>query len=195
MYIIKNADINKCEKAVISHSLWGTDNYKPLVFARIAYDETGFKIKFNVYEKNPLCENKNHLDPVHLDSCIEWFVNFAPEKNDGYFNFEINAAGAMDVAFRKNRSEGTLLTPDEIDLFGIKTEIFDDYWTGEYKIPFSFIASKIDGYEFAENKKIKTNLYKCGEKTEYEHYMSYFHIPLANPDFHCPQYFGEMGIE
>ena len=40
----------------------------------------------------------------------------------------------------------------------IKTEIFDDYWTGEYKIPFAFIATKIDGYKFEENPKIKTNL-------------------------------------
>ncbi len=195
MYIIKNNDIDKCEKAVISNSLWGTDNYKPTVFARIAYDETGFKIKFTVYEKNPLCENKNHLAPVHLDSCIEWFANFAPEKTDRYFNFEINAAGAMNAAFRKNRGECTPLTADEIDLFNIKTEIFDDCWTGEYKIPFSFIASKIDGYELAKNKRIKTNLYKCGEKTEYEHYISYFHIPLEKPEFHCPQYFGEMIVE
>lgn len=195
MYIIKNIDIDKCEKAYINNSLWGTDNYKPEVFAQIAYDESGFKIKFTVYEKNPKCDRKNHLDPVHLDSCIEWFVNFSPETNDSYFNFEINAAGAMDVGFRKNRHDCELLTPDEIGLFNIKTTILENRWTGEYKIPFSFISTKINGYKFEKGMKIKTNLYKCGEETEYEHYMSYFHIPLEKPDFHCPQYFKEMIVE
>lgn len=195
MYIIKNADVDKCEKVYINKSLWGTENYKPEVYAQIAYDDEGFIIKFTVHEKNPKCDRKNHLEFVHLDSCIEWFVNFAPEKTDKYFNFEINAAGAMNVGFRKNREECELLTEDEINLFNIKTEIFDDYWTGMYKIPFDFISTKIDGYKFTKNSKIKTNLYKCGEETEYEHYMSCFDIPLKKPDFHCPQYFGEMCTE
>lgn len=195
MYIIKNKGIDSCNRVYIGHSLWNTDNYRPDTFAQIAYDDSSFKIKFTVCEKNPKCDRKNHLDPVHLDSCIEWFVNFAPEITDSYFNFEINAAGAMDVGFRKNRNEYTLLTPEEIDLFDIKTEIFDAHWTGEYKIPFSFLSEKINGYKFTPNSKIKTNLYKCGEETEYEHYMSCFYIPLEKPDFHCPEYFGEMIIE
>ncbi len=195
MYIIKKRNVDKCEKIYIDKSLWGTDNYKPEVYAQIAHDSEGFVIKFTVHEKNPKCIHKNHLEYVHLDSCIEWFVNFAPEKTDKYFNFEINAAGAMNVGFRKNRDEYKLLTPEEINSFNIKTEIFDDYWTGEYKIPFAFIATKIDGYKFEENPKIKTNLYKCGDETEFEHYMSCFDIPLEKPDFHCPQYFGEMCIE
>lgn len=194
MYIIENKPIDSCDKAYISNSLWGTDNYKPEVFAQISYDNEGFTIKFTVYEANPKCDEKNHLEFVHLDSCIEWFVNFDPELTDRYFNFEINAAGAMNVGFRSSREDNTPLTIDEINLFNIKTQIFDEYWTGEYKIPFSFIASKISGYTFRKNAKIKTNLYKCGEETEYEHYMSYFPVLLEKPDFHCPQYFGEMEI-
>lgn len=195
MYKIKNIPIDECERLYIGNSLWNTEAYHPEVFAQLAYDSTGFIIKFTVYEKNPMCRRKNHLEPVHLDSCIEWFVCFAPELTPKYFNFEINAAGAMNAGFRLNRYENEPLTPEEIESFGIKTEILSDRWSGCYKIPFAFIASKIPGCKFESGTVLRTNLYKCGEETEQLHFMSCFDIPLEKPDFHCPQFFGEIVIE
>ena len=195
MYKIEKKNIAECEKIYINNFLWEKNGYEPEVYAQIAYDDEGFLIKFTVFEENPKKEIKKHLGDVHLDSCIEWFVNFAPEIQDRYFNFEINAGGFMSVSFRTGRYDALPVSVDEINTFGITTEIHDSFWTGSYKIPFSFIKTRIPSFEIKSGMKIKTNLYKCGDLTEFVHYASHFDIPLETPEFHCPQYFGEMIVE
>lgn len=192
---IKKISIEQADKFMLKNKLWGCDGYMASVCAQIAYNDEGFIVRFTVGESNPLREKKQHLELVHEDSCVEFFANFLPEKTDNYINFEVNAAGAMNVAFRSNRKDGVPLMLEEIESFCIMPEIKDDYWRVTYKVGYDFIKKYYPEFDINSCDYIKGNFYKCGDKTEIEHYLSYFKVETELPDFHRPKFFGKIGVE
>lgn len=192
---IKKTAIDQADRFLLKNKLWGSDAYGAEVYAQIVYDGEGFLVKFTIGESEPLCEKKNHFEWVHEDSCVEFFVNFMPEQSEKYINFEVNAAGAMNVAFRSDRYDGVPLKPEEVNGLGIRTEIRPECWTVTYKIGYDFIRSYYEGFDIDKCKYICGNLYKCGEKTEMEHYLSYFKVGTEKPDFHRPEYFGQIRLQ
>ena len=61
-------------------------------------------------------------------------------------------------------------------------------WSLTISIPFELIG--LDGKKLPE--KILANFYKCGDGTQNVHYVSWNAIEVAKPDFHRPDYFGEI---
>ena len=104
---IQKTTIEKASKFVLENKQWGSDDYNIPVFAQIVYDEGGITVRFTIGESNPVCDRKNHFEDVCMDSCVEFFVNFMPEKSNYYINFEVNAAGAMNVSYRLDRYHST----------------------------------------------------------------------------------------
>ncbi len=174
---------------------WDKNGYKPEVIFELDICEEGFVMHITVAESNPRREQTKHLHFVHEDSCVEWFVNFMPEKCDQYFNFEVNANGIMNVSFRKDRYEAQDLTLEDIASLGIKTNIYAQNWEVTYTVPFSIIKKYIPEYQFEVGMTISTNFYKCGNKTEFPHYGIWNPQPLEKPDFHRPEYFGKIVLE
>ena len=39
---------------------------------------------------------------------------------------------------------------------------------------------------------LRANFYKCGDKTAHPHYLSWSPIHTEKPDFHRPEFFGEL---
>ena len=193
MYTIKKN--SSSEPLKINIPSWEGFASKPEATACLSVTETGFKIAFTVFESDPKRVHTTHFSPVHTDSCVEWFVNFAPNVCDRYFNFEVNAAGAMNVAFRRDRYDFTPLTAEEVESFNITPVIYENHWEVSYEIPFSFIKKYIPGYEPKSGDIIKTNMYKCGDETAAPHYLALFRVGHSEPDFHRPEYFGEMQIQ
>lgn len=174
---------------------WDKYGYKPIVVFELGVNEDGFVMHITVLESNPRREQTEHLHFVHEDSCVEWFVNFMPKKCDRYFNFEVNANGIMNVAFRKDRYDAQALTLEDIASLGIETKIFAKDWTVTYTVPFTLIKKYIPEYQFEEGMAISTNFYKCGNLTEFPHHGIWNPMPLEVPDFHRPEYFGEVVLE
>lgn len=174
---------------------WDKNSYKPEVIFELGQNENGFTLNIVVVEKNPRREKTEHLQFVHEDSCVEWFVNFLPEKCDRYFNFEVNANGVMNVSFCKDRYDKQDLSLQDIAFLEINTSIYETYWTVSYKVPFDLIRKYIPEYRYRDGMKIRTNFYKCGDKTEFPHYGVWNPIPLVEPDFHQPDYFGEVVLK
>ncbi|MBQ8813434.1 MAG: hypothetical protein IJZ85_02900 [Lachnospiraceae bacterium] len=173
---------------------WDENGYKPYTEFELDVSETGFLMRVMVHEDNPRRVETEHQHYVHKDSCVEWFVNFAPMICDRYFNFEVNANGAMHVAFRKDRYEGVLLTEEEIRTLKITTKINDSNWAICFRVPFVLIKKYIPQYCYEKGMKIRTNFYKCGDNTEFPHYGIWTKYPLEKPDFHRPEYFGEITV-
>lgn len=44
----------------------------------------------------------------------------------------------------------------------------------------------------SRNKTLRINAYKCGDETKQPHFACWSNILTENPDFHCPEYFGEL---
>jgi hypothetical protein len=61
-------------------------------------------------------------------------------------------------------------------------------WEVEERIPLDLIFQK----PIAKGQRLKANFYKCADKTKRPHFLSWQPIDLPKPDFHCPQFFGEI---
>lgn len=193
MFTIKKCDVDKAEKVKIDIDNWNTNNYTVDVFAQIAYDDTGFNVKFTVMEENPVREKTEHFQPVHEDSCVEFFVNFTPETSDRYLNLETNANGVMNVSFRKDRYESVPLLKEEVEGFNITPQIFDNYWTTNYKVGFDFIKKYYPDFDIDTCEYVTGNLYKCCDAKPI--LLTHFPIGHEKPDFHRPEYFQKIPVE
>ena len=40
--------------------------------------------------------------------------------------------------------------------------------------------------------RIRANFYKCGDKTAHPHFLSWSPVSTEKPDFHRPEFFGEL---
>lgn len=195
MCVIRKCAVENAEKIMIDKVNWGYDEYKNEVYLQLSYDDEGINVKFTVNEKNPRREEKEHLNPVHLDSCVEFFVNFTPKTSNHYINFETNANGTMNVSYRTDRYNSQNLELFEIESFNITPAIYDEYWTVSYKIGFSFIKKYYKDFQIDNCDYIIGNIYKCGEGTDIQHFLSHFKVNCETPDFHRPEYFGKIKIE
>lgn len=194
MYTIKKKGSENIPEIVITDYI-NPDGYCPKIVFGVTYSEVGFHVHFDAYEKNPKCVINEHFGPVHLDSCLEWFINFDPENTDKYINFEVNSAGFINFSLRVDRNNDEKFTLEDAECLGIKTEILEDRWTLDYTVPFEFIKKYYPHYEFKTGAVLPSNVYKCGDETEVEHYGCWKMVDREKPDFHKPEYFGRMIIE
>jgi hypothetical protein len=68
--------------------------YQPLSLAQLCYlPKQGLAVRLWSYEENPVSTHEGDDAPVHLDSCLEFFVNPFPEASNWYLNFECNHIG------------------------------------------------------------------------------------------------------
>ena len=174
---------------------WDENGYKPEVEFTLSRRENGFHLHILAKEKDPRRVETRHERYVHTDSCVEWFVNFLPESCDRYFNLEVNANGAMYGAFRKDRYDFQMLEEADLEAMNISARVLEDCWEVEYDVPFSLICKYVPGYQFEEGMKVRANFYKCGDEMPFPHYGMWHEFYPEKPDFHRPEYFGEITLD
>ncbi len=168
--------------------------YAPVCAGRIARTEGSLVVDFRVSGLDLRAENKEDNGSQWEDSCVEFFV----EDPDGsvYYNFEINALGKVLACAGPDRSHRTPRPEDEmkaIARFASVSKVDTEKeglqnWRVCIIIPFELIG--IDPENLP--KKIRANFYKCGDKTAHPHYVSWAPINTPQPDFHRPEFFGEL---
>ncbi len=194
MYTIKKKGSDNIPTITITDYI-DPKGYCPKIVFSVTYSEMGFHVHFDACEKNPKRVINEHFGPVHLDSCLEWFVNFDPSHTSKYINFEVNAGGIINFSLRVDRNNDEKFTLEDAECLNIKTEILDDMWTLDYTVPFTFIKKYMPEFEFKKGAVLPSNVYKCGDETETEHYGCWKMVDREKPDFHKPEYFGRMIIE
>ena len=60
-------------------------------------------------------------------------------------------------------------------------------WSLELELPFALFC---EGPGVPE--RLQCNFYKCGDKTDTPHFLSWNPVEVASPDFHRPEFFGEL---
>lgn len=200
--IASDADIfasaERGERAVICEYRWQSD-YTPRAEAFVAVSESALRVCLTAWEETIRAEGRQRNDLVCLDSCLEFF--FAPIPGSlAYFNFEFNPHGTMYVGFSPEgtRASSAKITdaPDN-GYFRVETRHMlgrgaDSRWQVGFDIPFEFIRRFVPDFDICRNGGIRGNFYKCGDKTEIPHWGSWNPIGTEGPDFHRPEYFGEM---
>ena len=159
---------------------------------QICHDPFHLYVHLRADEKRIRAENTLPLSPVWQDSCLELF--FMPENEDRYLNFEINPNGCLHIGFGRGREDRIVLFRHDMrELFGIRTGRTVDGWEAFYRIPRSFL--RLFWPDFSFTGALRANVYKCGDLTEHDHYLSWNPVASAAPEFHRPQDFGLMVLE
>ena len=168
--------------------------YAPLCSGRVARTKDALVVDFRVSGLDLRAQNMEDNGRQWEDSCVEVFIK-DPNKAD-YYNFEINALGKVLACYGPVR-EGRTRRPQEqmkkilrfahleggpLDKEGVQT------WRVGVIIPFELIG--VDPGNLPHS--IRANFYKCGDKTAHPHYLSWSPIDTPKPDFHRPEFFGEL---
>lgn len=172
--------------------------YHPLTAFSIAHSDTCIYIDFFVRCNYLRAVNYKNNSDVYQDSCVEFFV--APEGVAPYYNFEFNCIGTIHAAKRMDRHSGQLLSDEQLNtvrrLASCGTRPFNELegmfsWNLVVAIPLNLIGVKYEGKPIT----LRGNFYKCADATSDPHYLSWSPIDTPNPDFHRPEFFGNITLE
>ena len=181
-------DWSRIPQLQVDQLLW-TPDCGIRAWGQFCHDAEYLRVHLRAAEKQIRAEYSSPLSPVCEDSCLEFF--FMPEGEDRYFNFEINPNGCLHVGFGHGRADSTILFRHDMPgLFGIRPAVTADGWEVYYRIPRSFLCLFWPG--FTLTGALRANVYKCGDLTAREHYLSWNPVMSETPDFHRPQDFGLM---
>lgn len=190
---------NQCESHSISNINWPSFPYLPEVSFRIGHWADMIILRYDVREQSVRAVETRINGDVYKDSCVEFFISM---DGKNYYNFEFSCIGTIHVAHGEGRHNRKLL-PDEIvkkisteSTLGkepFDTKIGDTTWSITCIIPAStFIHDP--GFKI-KRKTARANFYKCGDELPVPHFVTWAPIGTPQPDFHRPEYFGEVMIE
>jgi hypothetical protein len=186
-------DWTRVERAALEHSLWLGP--APETDAAMVFDPAeGFRVRMTCRESAPRAEYTAQDDPVWEDSCMEAFLNFAPEAGDAYINLEANARGAMRCEFGVRRGGRIKLADMPLRRPSVTARQAEDFWEVEFFIPLSTVKALFGRERFSPGDKLRGNFYKCGDRTAQPHYGAWAPITHETPLFHLPEYFGTLVI-
>ena len=172
--------------------------YMPEVRYAIAHSGDVLYIHYKVCEDSVKGEFDADFSNVWEDSCCELFIS--PSDDGKYYNLECNCIGALYFCVGEGRSERrripeTLMACiDRYSSFGrrsIGRRCGLQCWELALKVP---AAAFFEHDIKMAGAAMKANIYKCG-KTEHNHFVSCFPITTENPDFHRPEFFGNIIFE
>ncbi len=180
--------------ADVKHYRW-YEGYAPAVTAQLVYVAGDrFLLRMTCAESEPRAIYTDYMDPVYTDSCLEFFADWT---GDGrYINMEMNANGALLSCVGPDRHDRTPVRALAGDIFPVRAEVGESSWSVTAEIPLSLLASILgcpltveSGFAF------RGNFYKCGDETASVHYGMWSPVGTEKPDFHRPEYFGELVVD
>lgn len=179
---------------------WPKDFSKLLqVTVHIAHDNKRIYLYYQVEGEKLRVVNTKDFMSVWEDSCVEFFMQRKGEKT--YRNFEFNAHGVLLASKRESKESAEQLTEALMSTIERFTTIHHTYkaglqrsnWTLYAEIPKEALGFTAD--EKLSQQIIGANFYKCGDETDEPHYISWNPIDTPTPNFHVPQFFGELIFE
>lgn len=192
----QEAMLTQAAQAPVDQVNWAAYPYRPACTAYVARSETCLAILFDVSGLDLRAVAMEDNGRSWEDSCCEFFV--ADPADGSYYNFELTCIGSLLATKHVSRHDSRPRTPDELarilrhsslphQPFDISDEVCS--WRVAMLIPFDLIGI---GGELPET--LRANFYKCGDKTAHPHFLSWNPIGTERPDFHRPEYFGELDL-
>lgn len=163
---------------------------------------TGDKLymRFDVRENLTFARHAVDNGDVWTDSACEFYFSF---DGKSYYTVEMNCIGYMLAAYYPEPRKNVIRAGEEIlsqveristlgrEAFGIREG--DNSWSLTMVLPTS-ICHQHDLKSW-DGLKITANLYKCGNRPEQPHFISWQPVPTPKPDFHSPQFFKTIVFE
>lgn len=188
-----SALLNSFHKQSLVYNLWKKSNFTPKASFTIAHNNHTIFIKYFIEEKHVRAFETEINGSVWEDSCVEFFISFGDDGN--YYNLEFNCIGTRLAGFVNAKFNKELLPPETVSKVYttavIKTTTRDNkYWELTIAIPATvFIHHSIDTLSGME---CRANFYKCGDLLPSPHYLAWSNIESPEPNFHLPEFFGNI---
>lgn len=184
----------------VDHALWTDPAHLPLTHGVVSWTPDELTCRLVTHEVEPRTTFTRPNDPVHLDSCLEWFL--APWPGTGwYLNLEANSAGTLYAAFGNpaltSVADRPLLSPALRAQVGVRAEVEPDQWSVTFTVP-STLLDRLAGMAgqppvvLTAGTRMEANFYKCGDDTDAPHYGAWNRIDAETPQFHRPDQFGRV---
>jgi len=204
-----NADWNKpvwrgIDPITIDLHMGQEPSHRPLTQAKLAWDADNLYVIFRVEDRFVRAVADQHQQMVCQDSCVEFFFTPGNDIKTGYFNLEVNCIGTILMYHQLARGQDKREIDSE-DLAQIKIaaslpqgQLIDPeiqnptVWTVEYALPWRMLQRYAPVNAPAPGVGWRANFYKCADQTSHPHWLTWSKIPLPNPDFHQPAYFGTL---
>ena len=179
--------------------------HMPKVQAKLAYDDAALYAIFHVEDRFVRATAQDYQDEVFKDSCVEFF--FSPEKVtvQGYFNFEVNCGGTVLFHYQQGRKIKEVPVSENdfsrVSIAHTMPKIVDPEiekpitWMVEYRLPISILANYTQVDWPAPGVVWRANLYKCADDVSHPHWLTWSPMDLPTPDFHRPEFFGNLIFE
>ncbi|MCD8081470.1 MAG: hypothetical protein LUF04_14050 [Bacteroides sp.] len=179
---------------------WEEFPYRPQVRFRLVHTGKVFLLNFRVHEETLRARYAEDNGDVWKDSCVEFFLSPAGDKV--YYNLECNCAGTLLIGAGSTR-QGRMRAPVEITSrvdrwCSLGREPFQERpdtggWEVALLIPVeAFFQHRISSLS---GRQIRANFYKCGDELKTPHFVSWNPIHTPKPDFHRPEFFGNLELE
>ena len=165
-------------------------------WAQIAYDDKGIRVHQWTAEENYLAVETEKLGAPCHDSCLEFFFAMDPE-DPRYINIEFNANGCIYLGLGKADNNPGLvrMLVSVKEVFAPQINREEKGWEITYCVPYSFITMFYPDFKAESGKVIHANVYKCADKSQPAHYMSWSPITTQQLSFHRRECFGTMQFE
>lgn len=190
----REEELSRAPIARVDCFRWTDNGYTPRTEARLVHvRRRGFLVRLTSWEtaRRAVCRVPD--GEVYRDSCLEFFVNFAPERGETYLNLEVNPLGTLHAKFGPVRA-GRRPLPPELERPRAETELQPELWRAEIFIPLATIRALFGKAEFVSGDVLRGNFYKCGDDAAFPHYGMWSPVLTGEPDFHRPEYFGELAL-
>lgn len=178
-------DIDNLE---ISERMW-TPAVDIAACAKIGYTKDALLVRLEAHEALIRAEETGPLGRPWEDSCLEFFLS--PASGDPrYINIEFNPNACCRLGLGDGRERMQLLPEKN----WLEPEVFTtaEGWGITYRVPFALLKMLFPTFIAAPGTVIRANCYKCGDKTEKPHFLSWNRVASETPNFHRPQDFGKM---
>lgn len=199
--VCKIMDDARMEFVPVDNHCWAEDfPYKPKFEVRMAHNGEQLLVNYRVAEECVRAVAPHDDGNVWEDSCCELFLS--PVADGTYYNIECNAAGTLLIGFgpgRSDRERAAQEVLNRVDRWSslgrqpFEAKQDEQSWQLCLAIPVSaFFRHSLESFDAL---RVKGNVYKCGDMLPHPHFLSLFPIDLPKPDFHRPDFFGDVVFE
>lgn len=160
----------------------------------IAHNQDSLFIQYQVMEEDIAAIQTQANSPVYQDSCVEFFIQLPLDQ--GYYNFEFNCIGTALVGYGTGRENREAMKIETIAMIKRRATLHTGgsepgiKWTLQVEIPARIFGNP--HFSTFSGLNCKANFYKCGDHLAIPHFLSWNAIQAPNPDFHLPEYFGQL---
>lgn len=183
----------------ISISPWPAYDTTTTAGFSIAHLDHAILIQYQVKEEVLKSLSRDFNQNVHLDNCIEFFIAFG-NKAQNYYNIELNCLGSIKIGYGTGREGRIPLEPAVLEKVRVKTQMDYTPNTGVHSFKWELLLYiPVSVFVFDDMDKLEgcvghANFYKCGDELPKPHFLSWNRIDTPAPDFHRPEFFGQLNF-